>query len=182
MAISPHTHPDIYRSINVNGTDSPGVVTLSGYPREQQWEEQKAKGTAGSTDLNRGRKNSGFTASFYLVDTDDLDGWDSFQRMLTDSVDGPKPKALLITHPDLLRNKVLDFVVQSIGDMTWDGKGGATIVCKFREYRPAKPKPAVKAEAGKAGGGAANAVAARTDPNAARKAELAALLEQAKQP
>lgn len=179
MAVSPFTHPDIYKSIYVNGVEGPGVCTISGYARAQEWEGQKSKGSAGETTINRGRKNTNPTATFYLADIEDLEQWDSFQRMLTESIDGPKPKALLVVHPDLLRNKVLDFVVESIGDMQWDDKGGATVVVKFKEYRPPKPKPAVKAEAGKT---TAATQTKRTDPNAERKAELARLLEQAKQP
>jgi hypothetical protein len=169
MATSPTTHPEIYKSLIVNGTDTPGVVTLSGFDKEQNWEEQTPKGSTGSNSLNRGRKLVKFTASFYLADLDDVEAWESIHRTLSESTEGPKPAALFITHPDLLRQGAIDFVVTSIGGMSHDGKGGATVVCKFLEYRPAKPKPAAKATT-------------RTDPNAARKAELAALLEQAKQP
>lgn len=177
MATSPSTHPDIYKSLILNGSETPGVVTLSDFAFEHDWEEQKAKGSSGATTLNRGRKLGRFTASFYLADDDDLDSWDQVHRTLTDSVEGPKPKALQIFHPDLLRQRAIDFVVTSIGGFQHDGKGGATVVCKFLEYRPPKPKPAAKPDAGQRRG-----TTTVNDPNAARKAELAGLLEQAKQP
>lgn len=176
MTTTPHTHPDLYLSIFIGGVLSPGKVTLSDYNRDHDWDVQKAKGTTGTTTVNRGPANSGFTASFYLADQADFEAWDEFQRMLAASVEGPKPKALSAYHPDLVRNKIVDVVVKSIGSMQHDGKGGATVVCKFIEYRPAKPKPAVKADA------SARARDAVADPNAARKAELAALVAQAREP
>jgi hypothetical protein len=163
----------------INGILSPGKVTLSGYARKHEWEEQKPKGSKGTHTINHGPKNSGFTASFMLADFEDCEAWDEYQSMLAASVEGPTPKALSAYHPDLVRNKIIDVVVESIGDMTHDGRGGATVVCKFIEYRPPKPKPAVKADAtGKQRTGNTTV----NDPNAARKAELAALLEQARRP
>lgn len=167
MATSPATHPGIYKSLIVNGVETPGAVKLSDFPFDQEWEEQKPKGTTGASSLNRGRKLCRFTATFMLADLEDFEGWEEFHKTLRESVDGPKPKALQIFHPDLMRQGAIDFVVTQIGGMAHDGKGGATVACKFIEYRPPKPK-------------APNKPSARTDPNAARKKELAALLEQAK--
>ena len=178
MATTPFNHPDIYKGIVINGTvETPGVVTLSGFDSKHEWEQQKAKGSTGATTLNRGRGLLSFTATFYLADLEDVEAWEEIDRILRDSLEGPKPRALLITHPDLLRQRVLDFVVESIGGMQHDGKGGATIACKFLEYRPPKPKPAAKPDAG-----ARRGTTTVNDPNAQRKAELAALLEQAKAP
>lgn len=179
MAGSPHTHPEIFKSLIIDAVETPGVVTLSDFAFEHGWEEQTPKGSSGAHIINRGRKLGRFTASFYLVDVEEIDAWEAFQRTLTASVEGPKPRALFITHPDLLRQRVIDFVVTSIGGMQHDGKGGATVVCKFLEYRPPKPKPAAKPQAA---GGVRRGTTTVNDPNAARKAELAALLEQAKQP
>lgn len=177
MATTPNTHPDVYKGIVVNGTESPGTVTLSGYPRERKWQQDSPSGMSGEFTKDKGPKNSGFTATFYLADLEDVEAWDGFARMLLESLEGPKPRALFVTHPDLMRNRMIDFVLQSIGDMTHDGKGGATVVCKFLEYRPPKPKPVAKPGAAQRRG-----TTTVNDPNAARKAELAALLEQAKQP
>jgi hypothetical protein len=178
MATTPGTHPLLYTSINLGGVDSPGVVTLSGFPREHSWEDQKAKGTTGASTVNHGPKNSGFTASFYLADLEDVEAWDEFQKLISSTVDGPKPKALSAYHPDLVRNKITDVVCESIGGMQHAENGGMTVVVKFREYKPPKPKPAVKAAAASK----AQTTSRKPDPNAAAKAELAALLEQARKP
>lgn len=175
---SPHTHPEMYKSLIIGDMQTPGTVTLSDFAFEHSWEEQQAKGSTGTTTLNRGRKPGRFTATFYLADLEEMDAWDVVQRRLAASVEGPKPKSMLIVHPDLLRQRVIDFVLVSISGMQHDGKGGATVVCKFLEYRPPKPKPAAKPDAAAPRRGTATV----NDPNAQRKAELAALLEQAKRP
>jgi hypothetical protein len=176
MATSPHTHPELYRSIILGGQASPGVVTLSNCERQHGWDRQPPKGQTGEFTVNKGPKNSGFTATFYLADDTDVEGWDSFAKLCSSTVDGPKPKALSVYHPDLVRNKITDVVVESLGILSHDGKGGAHVSVKFLEFRPPKPKPASKAAA------APPAKAKRPDPNAAAKAELAALLAQAKEP
>lgn len=176
MPTSPHTHPELYRSIILGGQASPGVVKLSNCDRQHGWEKQQPKGQAGEFTVNKGPKNSGFTATFYLADDVDVAGWDSYSAMLASTVEGPKPKAMPVYHPDLARNKITDVVVESLGILSHDGKGGAHVTVKFLEFRPPKPKPASKAAAG------TPAKAKRPDPNAAAKAELAALLAQAKAP
>ncbi len=177
MTTTPHTHPDLYTSVYIGGVKSPGKVTLSGFDREHDWDVQKAKGSTGATTVNRGPSNSGFTASFYLVDFEECELWDEFQAMLSASVEGAKPKALAAYHPDIVRNKIIDVVVKSIGSPQHDDNGGMTVVCKFIEYRPAKAKPASKAGAAQRQG-----TTTVNDPNAARKAELAALVAQAQEP
>jgi hypothetical protein len=176
MPTSPHTHPELYRSIILGGQASPGVVTLSNCDRKHDWDVQKPKGQTGAVTVNRGPANGGFTAVFYLADDTDVAGWDTFSALIASTVDGPKPKALSVYHPDLARNKITDVVCESLGVLNHDGKGGAHATVKFLEFRPPKPKPAAKAAAG------VPAKAKRPDPNAAAKAELAALLEQAKAP
>jgi hypothetical protein len=60
MATSPHTHPELYRSIILGGTASPGVVTLSNGDRTHEWDEQKPKGQVGCVTVNKGPKNGKF--------------------------------------------------------------------------------------------------------------------------
>jgi hypothetical protein len=178
MATTPDTHPDLYRSIILGTTASPGTVTLSGYDRTHNWEDQRPKGSKGENTINHGPKNSGFTATFYLADLEDVGQWDDFQRLISSTVDGPKPQALPAYHPDLVRNKITDVVCQSIGGFVHDGKGGVSVTVKFKEYRPPTPKPAAKAGAAKRKADAQS----RPDPNAEAKRELAALVEQARRP
>ncbi len=177
MALTPHTHPDLFKVITIGGVPSPGKVTLSNGDRDHDWDVQKAKGQTGCTTVNRGPDVSRVVASFYLADAEDVDGWDAFHRILAASVEGPKPTALSVYHPDLARNKITDVVVESIGLPKHGDNGSAVVVCKFIEYRPPKPKPAVKA-----GAKARQGTTTLNDPNAARKAELDALVAQAREP
>jgi hypothetical protein len=154
---------------------------LSGFDREHGWDVQTPKGATGSVTVNRGPKNGGFTATFYLADLAQIEAWDDFQRLIASTVEGPKPRALAAYHPDLVRNRITDVVAASIGGFVHDGKNGASVTVKFLEYRPPKPKPAAKADA--AGRARVPSTAqTRPDPNAAAKAELSALLAQARQP
>lgn len=181
MATTPGTHPLIYRSINIGGRDSPGTVVLSGHERSPvKWETQRPKGSTGAFTVAQGSDPASFTASFFLATLEDVEAWDEFQRHLESSLAGPKPQSMAVFHPDLVRNRIVDVVVDKIGGFKHDGKNGATVDVKFLEYRPAKPKAATKP--GQRAGAQADTAGQRVDPNAAAKRELAALLEQARRP
>lgn len=173
----------LYTSIVLGSTLSPGTVTLSGHDRPKNWDVQVAKGTAGASDKLNGDAPGTFTATFYLAgdgseapgELDDFEQWESFQKLIESTTNGKKPKALPIYHPDLLRNHFTDVCNAGISGMVHDGKGGATVVVKFIEFKPPKPKPAAPMIAG-------NPVTAAPDPNAARKAQLAGLVAIAKLP
>ena len=161
---------------------SPGVVKLSGHDRNKKWDIKSAKGQAGATTTLQGDDPAQFTATFYLAGDDEdgsseLDEWGAFQALIEATTNGPKPVALPIYHPDLVRNRITEVVNAGVSGMVHDGKGGATVTVKFIEYKPPKKKPAAKPQAKP--GAAPNA---KPDPNAAAKRELAALLEEARKP
>lgn len=175
MSHMPATHPLIYKSIIADGVESPGVVTLSGHERAPEIETKAAKGSTGATNVQHGMKIASFTATFNLIDLEDVTAWDSFTKVLESTFNGPKPKAIFVYHPDLVRQRITEVIVESLGPLQYDAKGGATAVVKFVEYRPPKPKPAAKA-----GGTAERKGTTKVDPNAAAKRELQLLLDQAK--
>lgn len=178
MSSMPATHPAIYKSIIADLVESPGVVTLSGHELAPEIETKSAKGSTGATNTVHGQKIGRFTATFNLIDLDDVTAWESFSKILASTFNGPKPKAISCYHPDLVRQRITDVVVESLGPLQYDSKGGATAVVKFVEYRPPRAKPAAKA--GGTNGTGARQGTTRIDPNAAAKRELALLLEQAK--
>jgi hypothetical protein len=166
---------------------SPGVVKLTNHDRVKNWDIQKAKGSTGASTTLNGDDPGKFTATFYLAsdeplggDFDDFDLWDDFQRYLESLVNGPKPIAVPVYHPDLARNHYTTITVARIGGMVKDSMGGASVAVDFQEYLPAKPKPTAKAAAKP--GGTGRGGRPKPDPNADAKAELAALLEQARTP
>jgi len=178
---NPIDSPLLYNVIELAGRKSPGIVTLSGHDRNEKWDVKPADGAGGASTTYKGEEIAQFQASFYLVKdlTETLDEfaeWESFAALIRSSLpNSGKPKALTIYHPDLAANDIKSVCKASIGGMAHDGKGGATVVVKFIEYRPPKKK-----------GGAPNATKATTakkvDPNADLKAEIDGLLIQARQP
>lgn len=174
---------------------SPGTVKFTGHDRKEKWDIKDAKGQDGASTSLQGKPIGQFTATIYLADDgaageNDFDAWDSFQRLIESTTNGPKPVALNIYHPDLARNGFTSVVMSSISGLQYDGRGGATVVVEFIEYRPPKPKPASKAQP-KSGGQAQTYATTDEgrrqpppppDPNADAKRELASLVDQASAP
>ena len=126
---------------------SPGQCRLSGHKRVTGWDVKDAQGQDGASTARKGDPIGKFTATFYLVDdpnaeVSDFTLWDDFQALLESSKNGDAPKALDIEHPDLLRNGFHSIVLDTMGEMVPDGKGGASIVVSLMEYKPPKKKKA----------------------------------------
>ena len=162
---------DLYVSVVLQGTPSPGQVTLSGHDRKVTWDVKSGQSLDGASVTRKAVPPIEFTATFRLVKdvaqgTDDFAAWDPFQLLLeTGSISQATPTALTIYHPDLARNKITAVVVAQIGGMTYDGKGGGSVVVKFQEYRTPKQK----------GGSPVGSKKTAVDPNADLKMQVAAL-------
>ena len=180
----PMRFPDLYRSIVLGTATSPGVVTLSGHDRNPSWDVAEAKGQEGASSTLNSDPVGQFQASFYLATPEEQLAWSAFQRVIESTTRGPKPKALPVYHPDLAANHFTEVCNAGVGGFVRDDRGGVTVLVKFIEYRPAKPKPASKASGGGGGGGASTPGGSSDDydPNAALKEELDALLEEANTP
>lgn len=184
-ALLPAYQDDLFSSILLGRQVSPGVVTLRGHDRYKNWQVQKAKGQQGATTKLGGDDPGEFEASFYLAQIDptdpngDVSRWEVFRRLIESTVNGPVPQALPIYHPDLAENGFTEVVSGGISQPLRDGRGGVTYVVKFVEYLPPKPKPPRKPEASVRMG---VTTLEAPDPNAAAKAELAALVAQAQDP
>jgi len=181
--LHPYTFPELYSKLILGTEISPGKFTPSGHDRNEEWDNQKAKGTTGASSKLNGRSIGTFTGTFELSgDSDDEDGendftrWDKFQKLIESTTSGSKPVALACYHPDLCRNGFTEIVNAGVGGMVWDDKGGAKVTVKFQEYKPSKPKKTAKAKAKLEAPGKVD----KPDPNAKAKAELAGLLAEAK--
>lgn len=171
-------------------TTSPGKVTLRGHNRDKNWDVKGAKGTTGASSALNGDPVGSFEATFELAGDDvdgrtDFDEWEDFQRLIESTTSGPTPVALPIYHPDLARNRFTEVVNGGVGGMVHDGKGGATVTVKFLEYKPPKPKAPAKAKPKPDAAGAASSATSKPtkpDPNAERKRQLAALVDEANKP
>lgn len=184
--MTPNQYPDMYRSIVLGTAKSPGAVTLTGHDRDWKWDIEEADGETGGSSTLVGEPVRDFQATFQLTSPEDQIAWPAFQRVLESTVSGAEPQAKPIYHPDLVANKFSDVCVQTIGGIMRDEKGGALVVVKFIEHRPPRPKPS--APAGSSGGGGSGGASQPSDanagddydPNAARKEELEALLDEAR--
>lgn len=190
FAMDPYWFDEEYSVILLGPHTSPGSVTLSGHDREKNWDVQAAKGAAGASTNLGGDPVGKFAAEFYLANEkdpetnlSDIDRWEDFQRYCESLVNGPKPVAAPVYHPDLARNRFTEVTIAKIYGLRHDGRGGMIAKIDFLEYKPPKPAPAKKSAAGTGANVRQGATTvSKPDPNALRKAELAALLDQARRP
>jgi hypothetical protein len=186
--LQPNLYDPEYSRIILGSVFSPGVVKLKGHNRFKNWDVKAAKGQAGATSTLGGDPVGRFEAEFFLAgdsrvdgDPTDFDDWEDFQKLIESMTNGPRPVSLPIYHPDLARNGFTEVSSGGVGGMIHDGRGGALITVKFLEYKPPKPKVSAKAVA-KPAVRQGTTVLVKPDPNAKAKAELEALLDQARQP
>lgn len=168
----PINDEDIFDVIYLAGVRSPGVVKISGHKRKIDWDIQQVKGQKRANMNLKGIPLVEFTCEFTLTDAEDWAQWPAFLDLINSTVSGPKPKALDISHPDLVEQDIKSVVKAETQGTKHDGKGGQVKVVVFQEYGPPIPK-----------GGSPTASTTgkpEKDPNAAAKAELAALTEQYK--
>lgn len=172
MALNVLDNEALFNVLLLDGHVSPGKVTLNGHDRDIGWDVQAGPFQSGARIWFKWRPPVEFTATFELLrdvsqGIDDFATWDAFQQVIESSVANPRrPKALLIYHPDLTRNKIGSVVLKKLGGFVYDGKGGAKVSVRFLEYYPPRKQegaPKAKAE---------------VDPNAAMKKEVARLTAQ----
>lgn len=187
--MNPFDHAEAYAGCVIGGAKSPGQVKLSGFERAVDWDVKKGGGEDGASTVRQGKPPAKGTLTFELakdpvLGIDEFEEWDAFEPTLSSTYDKAAPQALDIYHPDLARLQITAIVVESIGQMVHDGKGGATVAVKVLEYRPPKKKAVGRSKGSKGGFDpvktAIDLFAKQTiDPNAAAKAELDKLLAQA---
>lgn len=146
----PATAGDLYDYIEFDGQKSPGVVTLTGHVRTQNLDVKESDGQKGASTTWKGTKIGKFTATFNLAydpgsGFNDFVLWDEFAALLWATIppkSGAKPMAKDISHPDLERNDFKSVILDTMGEMQHDGKGGGQISVTFSEYFPPKPAKA----------------------------------------
>lgn len=173
--MNPLDNEDLYDVLDLAGTKSPGQCTISQAAREENWDVKEAKGKSGAKTERQGRKVARFTTTFKLTDREDYEAWPPFLALIKSTVDGPKPKALDVYHPNLAELDITSGSLAKLNNAQHDGKGGCSYAVDWIQYAPAK----------KAGGSPDGSTAwtkgnKKADPNAAAEAELKKLLDQAK--
>lgn len=170
--------------IVVAGVTSPGVCTLSGHKREQNLDVKEADGQKGATTTWKGTKVGKFVATFELAEipggvNEIDDAWPVFAEVLRSTVppkSGAKPVAKDVYHPDLAANDYTSIILDTMGEMVRDTKGGGKIAVTLSEYYPPAPAKAGSANGSKSKGGAGDP----NDPIDVANAELKKLLDEGK--
>ena len=150
---------DAWNKLELAGVRSPGLCVLSGHDRSIGWDIKEASGQDGATTTLKGDPIKKFTATFTLIRSadgsrDDFAEWDDYQALIDSTVDGPKPVALDVWHPDLVRLKFRSVTLSKMGGMSVDDNGVGTIAVEFVEFNPPKPKPPASPKSSKSDPGA----------------------------
>lgn len=177
--MNPIDNPEAFERMVVGDRPSVGTVKISGHKRAWNWQVNEAKGQDGASSNNNGQVIGEFTATHFFT-AEMRDEWLIYQRHLEAMVTGPSTQAWPVYHPDLEAQRYTEASVKEIGEMVHDDVGGISVAVVFIEYKPKKVRPKTKTTA-KSGSQTTPAgdSAAKEDPNAAAKRELAALLEEA---
>jgi hypothetical protein len=185
---NPIDNPELWDSVVVGGRPQPAEIgaTPRGHEREWDWDTKPAKGQDGASSSLNGATIGGFFVDYEFL-SEDMQLWLGYQRHLETMVTGPEPKAYPIYHPDLEANRYTEASIKKIGDIIHDGKGGCKVIVQFIEYKPPKPKVVKSAKPKTSGTGSSKSADGTVsppapDPNAAAKAELAALMTEAQTP
>lgn len=180
-ALTEYNYPDLVRKHLLAGKISPGRCTVSNHDDKEDWHVQQGTGSTGATSTLWGKPIVQFDVTYELGDVDDettgisdIEYWDNtFAPLIQSTVNQAKPKALPFFHPDVPATEVCK---ATIGGKSRQANGGVTVKVTYIVHRPPKPKKVAKATFTNSGS------AAKPDPNAAAKAQLAALVEEAKKP
>lgn len=166
---------DLYDVVEVDGVNTPGIVTITGHDRVQRVDVKSADGSGGASVTHKGEEPAQFTTTFTLCKdldsgVDEFIEWEVFRAQLRGYEDGTR--AANLYHPDLATNLITQATVKKIGGMKHDGKGGATVSVDWVEFKPPRPKTKNPKAGGKK----------KPDPNQDAKDEVDRLINEAKQP
>lgn len=190
LSTNPDDHPELYETYTLGSMAAPGIVTLKGLARAAKWDVKDADGQEGASTTRKGRSPAKFSADHYLcidpaTGRDEFAEWDEFTPLLQSAQGADdEPIALDFYHPDATRLGIVSVVVEEIGGLQHDGKGGANVTVKFLEYWPPRSKTATGPSGSTSGPVTypAGPVNQPVDPNAAAKVQLANLVAQAQEP
>jgi hypothetical protein len=169
-------NPDVIDRVKLAGKWSPGFVKFSGHELAAVWDVKKGNGIKGASMTLKEIPPIEFSATFSLPTAEDAAEWNAFRDLIKSTIASSQTKALDIEHPDINELDIASVVMRSLGGRARDGQGGQTITVKFQVYAPPQKKGG-SPSGSKSGTGKSPAP---LDPNAAAKAELAALLARYK--
>jgi hypothetical protein len=181
---NPIDFPEDYDIVQVDGEENPGIIApggISGFKRETEWDVKKGKGTKGGTTTLSQLPPAKGSIKFLLWTNFHFFQWDTSFRSKFKYDPAKKTKnAVDIYHPILDGVGVHSVVTESIGAVTYEGKGLWSITVELLEYLPAPPQSITSTPNGSTSNGKANASGKSDDPIAdAQQAEIKKLLGEA---
>jgi len=166
----PFNDEDLFDSFELGDTRSPGVIkSMSGHERKINWDVKEGQGQSGASSTLKSVPLRTPSVTIFLADEVERADVEAFRAVCYSTINGAKPKALDVYHPDWSSVGIRSVTLASFGPPVYDGKGGEAYTIVLQEYSPPKPK----------GGSATGSKGGpKPDPNAAANAELAALTKQ----
>ena len=145
MAIlNPFDNPRAWDTLRIANVTSPGLVTLSGFKRANEWDIKKGKGSVGGTLTFVQRPPAKGTFTFRLWLREHFTDWDTFQDLFEFDPSKTTITAVDIYHPALAKVKLKSLVTENIGAIEYSGKGKYTVVVDVIEYLPPPKKSVVQ--------------------------------------
>ena len=185
--LSPLSNPQSWDVIQVGQQTSPGLCTLSGFKRANEWDVKKGKGTIGGTVTYVARPPAKGTITFQLWTEQHFTQWLAFLPLLKYDPTKKAVQAIDLYHPTLTMIDMTSFVTENVGAIEHAGNGLYTVVVDFLEYAPPPKASAVSTPSGSLatqhpGGTDAPSGAPADAVGDAQQKEIAALLNRAGQP
>lgn len=123
--------------IAVSGVNSPGLVTLSGFKRENKFDVKEGKGAFGSTTTYVGRPPAKGTLTFRAWTNDQFDAWNDFLPLFQYNPTKKSVTAVEVYHPLLADLEIHSVVATSVSAWENDGTLLWTRTIELLEYFPA---------------------------------------------
>lgn len=181
--IDPIAFPQLWDTILVAGTQSPGVCHLTGWKRAHEWDVKKGKGTLGGTVTFVGRPPAKGSITFKLWTSQHFIDWDVFRALLKFDPSKQTIQAIPLYHPSLADIDISQVVTENIGAIEHQGQQLYTITVDFIEYFPPPKRAAVGTPTGSKKQTTPNGTGTPADPvSDALQKQIGTLLPQALAP
>ena len=181
--MNPHDNNNLFYKLTAGDKDSPGkIVAITDCDREWVWDEKKPTKQEGVDAILHGVKRGIVAVTFWLwkdydTNIDHFELWDAFQDQLESFNSGPEARAFEVYHPVLSRQGYTELRLKKIYGQQFLPTGEALVRVDFSQHLPPREKKPVKVAASQV-----SPISKKVDPNAAAKAELAALVKEAQEP
>lgn len=181
----PINNPQDWDYVIIGGTKSPGICKVSGFSRKNEWDIKKGKGTIGATLTYVGKPPAKGKILWTLWRPEHFIQWQAFRPLLKYDPTKKNVVAVDIFYPSLDDLDIHSVVCEDLGGIEHQGMQLYTIEAEFTEYFPPPKKSAVSTP----DGSKATSTKKNTSPGAqpdpisdAKQAEIAKLLQEAKEP